>query len=67
MLITKVISMMKNYVCTAFGVSEECYGGRNFLLGGKGQGNVVSGNMCRYSSCLILKDIEKENLGVMIK
>ena len=27
-LITKVMPMLYNYVCTAFGVSKECYGGR---------------------------------------
>ena len=52
MLITKVMPIMENYVCTAFGVSKECYGGRKMILAGTGQGNVVSGNTCRDSSCL---------------
>jgi hypothetical protein len=55
MLITKIMPIMENYVCTAFGVSKECYGGRNRKLAGTGQGNVVSGNTCRDSSCLTLK------------
>ena len=67
MLITKVMPMMENYVCTTFGVSKECYGGRNRTLAGIGQGNVVSGKICRDSSCLILKNIENRKLGVAIK
>ena len=59
--------MMENYVCTTFGVSKECYGGRNRKLAGTGQGNVVSGNICQDSSCLILKSIENRKLGVAIK
>ena len=51
---------------TAFGASKEFYGGRGETLTGAGQGNVVSVNICRHSSCIILRDIEKENLGVLI-
>ena len=37
------------------------------MLAGAGQGNVVSGNICRDLSCLILKIIENRKLGVAIK
>ena len=51
---------------TAFGVSKECYGGRGEALAGTGQANVVSVKTCIDFSWITLRDIEKENLGVLI-
>ena len=65
-LITKILPIMDHFMSTAFGDSKYFYGGRRRTLTGAGQGNVVSVNMCRYSSCIILRDIEKNNLGFFI-
>ena len=39
----------------------------NETLGGIGQGNSVSGAICRDTSCLIFKYLEQQNLGVKLK
>ena len=58
---------MQHYVSTTFGVSKEFYGGSRSKLAGTGQEDVLSVNICRYSSFIMLKDSEKEELGVCIK
>ena len=58
---------MEYSVSTEFGTSKDFCGGRRSRLVVTGQGNVVSVNMCRDSSCIALKDIEKENLGFLIR
>ena len=66
-LITKILPIMEYYVSTSFGLSKEYYGGRRETIAGTGKGNVVFVNIFRCSSWIILRDIEKENLGVFIK
>ena len=63
---TKIVQIMEHYVSTDLGVSKEFYGGRRSTLDETGQGNAVSVSTCRDSSCMTLKGIEKENLGVFI-
>ena len=41
-----------------------CYGGEDNSLAGTGQGNRFSGNVCRDSSCLIIRNIERMNVGM---
>ena len=57
-LVTKTLTIMERYVRTAFGVSKTFFGGRRTTLARTGQGNVVSMNTCRDSSCIILRQIE---------
>ena len=66
-LVTKILPIMEHYVSTTFNVSEAFCRGSRSMLAGTGQVNVVSVNVCRDSSCIMLKDIEKENLGAHIK
>lgn len=66
-LITKVIPNWEHCLSTAFGVSEKHYGGENNALVGTGQGNRFSGDVCRDISCLTMRVIEKENLGMKLK
>ena len=54
----------KHYVSTAFGISEEYYGGEENTLVGTGQGNKFSGDVCRDTSYLIIKVLEKRGLGI---
>ena len=54
-------------ISTSFGVSKAFYGGSRSMLAKKSQGNMVSINICTDSSCVILKDIEKEKLGTYVK
>ena len=63
-LTQKITPRWKHYVSTAFGVSEECYGGEENELAGTGQGNKFSGEVCRDTSCLIIKVLEKRGLGM---
>ena len=66
-LITKVIPNWEYHLSTAFGISEKYYGGEQRHLAGTGQGNQFSGDVCCDISCLIMKVIEKENLGMRLK
>ena len=66
-LITKVIPNWNHYVSAAHGISEKSYGGEDNKLVGTGQGNRFSGDVCRDTSCLIMKCIENEKLGITFK
>ena len=59
--------MFKHYVCINYRISEKFYGGQLELLAGIGQGNVFSGNICRDTLYLIIKDLENKQLGINIK
>ena len=63
-LISKVIPKWRHYICTGFGISDFYYGGENDPLAGTGQGNRFSGDVCRDSSCLIIRNIERMNVGM---
>ena len=58
---------MEHYVSTSFGISKDFCGGSTSMLAASGQGNVVLVNICRNLSCIMLKGIEKEKLGVRVK
>ena len=62
-LCAKIMLYFQNHVSTGCGVSEKYYGGEN-KLAGTGQGNKFSGDMCRDISCLIIRQLEVENLGI---
>ena len=51
-------------MCTGFGISTDFYGGPNEKLTGKGQGNMLSGAVCRDQSCLVFKKLERLKKGV---
>ena len=54
---------MQRHVSTAYGISDRFYGGE-IELAGTGQGNKLSGDICRDISCLIIKQLEVQNLGI---
>ena len=62
----KVLPVMNHFICTSFSVSETSYSRLNKKQVGTGQGNGVSVNICRDSSCLVIKEIEIDNKGVII-
>ena len=64
-LYTKIMLKFKHYVSTTYGVSSNYYGGENESLARTGQDNKFSGNMCRDISCLIIKQIEEQQLEVI--
>jgi len=64
-MFAKVLPIMQHHVCTDFGISENAYGSRIESLGGTGQGNSVSGAICRDTSCLIFKYLENKRLGAV--
>jgi len=66
-LITKIIPRWKHHICTAFGISESYYGGIDQEMAGTGQGNKFSGDVCRDTSCLIIRQLEKRKFGVQMQ
>ena len=63
----KVISIIQHHICTSFGISNQSYKGIDDPHAGICQGNIISGDICRNKSCLVIKYIEKKNLGATIK
>ena len=66
-LFTKIIPVFNYYINTGFGLLSEYYRGRDNLLASTEQGNKFSGNMHRDVSYLIIKQLEKEKLGIIFK
>ena len=66
-LIMKVIPNWKYYLYTGFGISSSYYGGENERLTGTEQDNKFSGDLCRDTSCLIIREIEKKRLEMFIE
>ena len=58
MLFEKVLPIMQHHTSTSYGISEKTHGGINNELCGTGQGNSLSGTLCRYMSCLAFKHVE---------
>ena len=63
-LYTKIMPHFQRYISTGYGISQEPYGG-DVELAGTGQSNKFSGDMCRDISCLIIKQLEIQNLGIL--
>ena len=61
---TKIMPNFQHYVITGCGVSDNYYGGQTPLAGTR-QGNKFSGDTCRDTSCLIIKQLEIRNLGIV--
>ena len=57
-IFAEVLPIMNHYVCTDFGISKTAYRNNREKLGGTGQGNSLSGAICRDTSCLIFKYLE---------
>ena len=55
-----------HYLSTAFGISENYYGGESNQLAGTEQGNRFSKDVRRDTLCLIIKEIEWKKLGMKI-
>ena len=66
MLFAKILPVMEHHICTSYGISKDSYSSRTYKLGGTGQGNSVSGSICRDTSCIIFKKLEDQNLGVKV-
>ena len=56
-LIAKVIPNLKHYVRIGFGISSTCYTREENPLAGIGQGNHFSGDLCRDTSSLTVKEM----------
>ena len=65
-LFAKLLPVMQHHICTSFGISKQYYGSESYKLGGTGQGNSVSGAICRDTSCLIFRYLENKKLGVVV-
>ena len=63
-LLNGVLQNFNHYLSTAYGIANRKYGGHNDRLAGTGQGNVLSGAICRNVSCLIFKQLENMNVGI---
>ena len=64
-ILMKLIPRWKHYISTAYGISD--YGRKECELAGTGQGNKFLGDLCRDMSCMIIKVLEKEELGIKYK
>ena len=62
LIFTKILPIQQQYICTGYRISEKWYGGVSAKLVGTGQGNNFSGELCKDTSCLIIKQIE--NLSI---
>ena len=65
-MICNTVSQFKHYICTGYGISSKFYGGKYERLAGIGQGNMLSGAVCRDQSCLVFKALERLKKGVEI-
>ena len=65
-LIAKLLLVMKHHIYTVYGASKKYYSGKQDEVAGTGQGYMVLGNNCHYSSGFTIKQIENQNLGVEI-
>jgi len=66
-LFTKLIPVWIHYIYTGYSISEEFYSGKDSPQAGTGQGNKFSGDMCQDKSSFIIKEIENEVLGIILK
>ena len=66
-LIAKIIPRWEYHISTGYGISSIYYGGKDSPLAGIGQGNRFLGDVCRDTSCLILKVLENRKLGITFK
>ena len=55
LLLGKVLQKCNRYIGTSYGICNNYHGGVAEDLGGTGQGNVFSVNLCSDVSCLIFK------------
>ena len=58
---------MEYHIYTSFGVGTEFYRGINNKQAGMGQGYITLVNICRDISYLVIKPIEDQNIGIVIK
>jgi len=65
-LFTKVLPRFKRYICTGYRISSRYYGRPTDPTGRMGQSMKLSGDTCRDKSYFIIKNIENEDLRVMI-
>ena len=62
------ILLVVNYITHAsYRISTQKIGSETFKLVGIGQGNLVSGAICRNTFYLIFKKIEEMNLGIVVQ
>ena len=58
---------MKYHICTSFRASSEFYRGINSKQARIGQDYITSVNIYRDTSCLVIKPIEDQNIGIIMK
>ena len=62
-----ILPIMEHHILTGYGISEKSHGSETIQLCGTGQGNSMSGAVCRDTSCLIFKYLENMRRGVVLK
>lgn len=60
-MFTKILKKFRYHLFSAYGISDEIYGGHYNQLGGTGQGNVLSVAICLNVTCLIFKILKEKN------
>ena len=62
-LLNNTLQNFVHYISTGYGISKRSYGRKTELLAGTGQGNILSGSICKNITCLIFKFLENNLLG----
>ena len=65
-LFTKVLPILKHYIYTGYGISNQFYSHKIDPVSGIGQGIKLSEDLYWDKSYLIIKVLENENLGILI-
>ena len=61
-----VVLTFHHCISTGFRISKKSHGGPKEELVGTGQGNMVSGSICRDQSCIVFKELEKMKKGLSL-
>ena len=66
-LFAKVLLIMPYHICSGYGISNKTYESINNPVGRIGQENSFSGESYKSKSCQIIKEVETEELGIIVK
>jgi len=65
-LISRILPIFQRYICTSYGISKTYYGGIEEKQGDTGQGHILSANISRDGSCIVIKEVQNNNEGATI-
>ena len=66
-LMNRIIPRWKDYISTAFGISQKYYGEDENIIVETREGNKFAGDVRRDTSYLIIWDLERRKFGIEMK